>query len=71
MDFLESKYILKNGTVAEPTTYLGAEVKKWRIEGSDDPTKIRWVMSSETYIKLAIADVETELSRYSTMRHVS
>jgi hypothetical protein len=63
MDFLESKYTLKNGTVAEPTTYLGAEVKKWRIEGSDDPTKIRWAMSSETYIKSAIADVETELAK--------
>jgi hypothetical protein len=63
MDFLESKYTLKNGTVAEPTTYLGAEAKKWRIEGSDDPTKIRWAMLSEIYIKSAIADVETELAK--------
>ena len=35
----------------EPEAYLGAEIRKWTIDGSDDPTKVRWVMSSDLYVK--------------------
>jgi hypothetical protein len=61
MDFLESKYTIKTGTVKEPETDLGARILKWRIDGADDPDKTRWEMSSEYYVKAAIIDVETEL----------
>jgi hypothetical protein len=47
MDYLALRYMLKEGSVKEPDTYLGAHIKKWQIPGSDDPTKTRWVMSSE------------------------
>lgn len=61
MDYLSSKYTLKEGSVKEPDSYLGADVKKWHIDGSDDPTKPRWAMSSDTYVKRAVAEVEREL----------
>jgi len=51
MDYLSSKYKLKEGSVKEPDSYLGADIRKWSVEGSDDPTKTRWAMSSDTYIK--------------------
>jgi hypothetical protein len=41
MDFLKSRYTLKEGSVKEPDQYLGAQVRKWYIHGSDDPTKPR------------------------------
>ena len=61
MDYLSTKYTLKEGSVHEPDSYLGAEIKKWHIDGSEDPTKTRWAMSSDLYVKRAIADVEREL----------
>ena len=61
MDYLSSKYKLKEGSVKEPDSYLGADIKKWNIESSEDPTKTRWAMSSDTYVKRAVADVEREL----------
>jgi hypothetical protein len=44
MDYLRSRYMLKEGSVKEPDTYLGAQVKKWYIPGLDDSTKPRWAM---------------------------
>jgi hypothetical protein len=67
MAYLQSRYTLKEGSVKEPEQYLGAKIKKWYIHGSDDPTKPRWAMSSETYVKRAIADVETELGKVDKM----
>ena len=61
MDYLASKYTLKPGSVKEPDTYLGATIKKFYIQGSDDPAKVRWSMSSDEYVKRALAEVEREL----------
>ena len=38
----------------ELDAYLGAEIRKWTIDGSDDPTKVRWAMSSDLYVKRAV-----------------
>jgi hypothetical protein len=61
MDSLSHTFTLKEGTVKEPDLYLGADVKKWYIEGSDEPGKVRWAMSSTNYTKKAIEEVEREL----------
>lgn len=63
MTMLGETYTLKKDSVKEPDTYLGAEIRKWNIEDSDDPKKTRWAMSSDRYIKRAVADVETELDK--------
>jgi hypothetical protein len=60
MDFLSSRYTMKEGSVKEPDSYLGAEVRKFQIPGVEKP---RWAMSSDLYVQRAIADVETELSK--------
>jgi hypothetical protein len=63
MQGLEAKYVLKAGSVGEPTTYLGAKVSKYRLEHSDNPDKVQWSLSAEDYINHAMKDVETELEK--------
>ena len=60
MDHLASRYTLKKDSVKEPDVYLGAGIGKFVRPGTD---KALWTMSSETYIKRMIADVETELAK--------
>jgi hypothetical protein len=63
MDYLASRYTLKPGSVKEPDTYLGAQVSKHYLSGAKNPDKPCWAMSSEKYVKQAVADVETELEK--------
>jgi hypothetical protein len=63
MEGLEAKYMLKAGSVGEPTMYLGAKVSKYRLENSDNPDKVRWSLSAEDYVNRAVKDVETELEK--------
>ena len=58
MKDLQEHYTLKEGSVKEPDQYLGAQVCKWRIDDVDDLTKTHWAMSSDGYVKQAIAKVE-------------
>jgi hypothetical protein len=62
MDSLGYDFTLKADSVKEPDLYLGADIMKWTIAGSDDPTKTRWAMSSTKYTKKAIDEVERELA---------
>ena len=64
MDKLASKYTLKNGSVAAPTAYLGADIKQVDVGGPDSGLKPRWAMSSYTYhdVARAVADVERTLA---------
>jgi Reverse transcriptase (RNA-dependent DNA polymerase) len=61
MDGLTKAYTLKEGSVALLTTYLGADVHQHTFHDVVDPGTIRWSMSSDTYIKRALADVEQHL----------
>jgi hypothetical protein len=63
MEGLEAKYVLKAGSVSEPTTYLRAKDLKYRLEHSDNPDKARWSLSAEDYVNRAVKDVETELEK--------
>lgn len=67
MKMLGQRLTLKEGSVKEPDMYLGADVKKFYIEGAEDAGKPRWAMSSETYVKRAIADVEIELKKIGSI----
>lgn len=58
----EETYTLKKGSVKEPDSYLGADIRKYNLEGDGDYSKVRWAMSSDTYVKRAIAEVERELA---------
>jgi hypothetical protein len=62
MDGLSSMYTLKPDSVKEPHAYLGAEVKKWTIDGAEDLQKTWWAILSALYVKGAIAEVECELT---------
>lgn len=63
MDKIGARLTLKEGSVKEPDFYLGADIKKYYIDGAEDAGKPRWAMSSETYVKRAVADLETELTK--------
>jgi hypothetical protein len=63
MKFLSTQYKLqKDGSIKKPDIYLGADIKDWQIGDADNNGKVRWEMSSETYVKRAVRDVETELA---------
>ena len=62
MAYLGSRFTLKEGSVKEPDVFLGAEIKKWNLNDPNNPTKTRWAMSSDLYVKCALADVEKELA---------
>ena len=61
MSMIEGKFTLKDGTVEEPTLYLGADIEKVTLTDSEDPSKTRWAMSSTKYTAKAISEVEREL----------
>jgi len=63
MKGIETVFTLKEGSVNKPSLYLGADVKEWYIAESDDPGKPRWAMSSDSYVKNAIKEVESELAQ--------
>ena len=58
LEFLEQRYTLKAGSVKAPTEYLGAEIRKYTIPGTG---KECWAMSSDLYVKRAVAEVERVL----------
>ena len=61
MKTIEGTFALKDGTVEEPTLYLGANIEQVIMPLSDDPEKTRWAMSSTKYTVKVIAEVEREL----------
>jgi hypothetical protein len=44
-----------------PDQYLGAKIKKWTIEDTENPGKTRWAISLDMYIKQVIGDLKMEL----------
>ena len=61
MDRLSEMYTLKDGSVKEPETYLGAQFSKFLLPNGEEPEKPRWAMSSDIYVKRAVKDVEAKL----------
>jgi hypothetical protein len=61
MRSLGQRFTLKDGSIKEPTTYLGVDIKKFRIPNSDDPDEVRWAFESTSHVKKAIKDLEREL----------
>ena len=61
LNAVRKDFQLKEGSVGEPSLFLGADIIKWRIDGTEDPEKIRWGMSSELYCKKAVREVKNEL----------
>jgi hypothetical protein len=55
-------FTLKPGSIKEPDTYVGANVKKFCMLKSDDPDKVRWAFESSSYVAKAMKDVEHELA---------
>lgn len=59
MDYLNTVYTLKPGSVKVPETYLGADIRTNELSNGDKA----WAISSDTYVKRAVEEVERELSR--------
>jgi hypothetical protein len=58
MEGIQGTFKLKDDRIEEPKTYLGAQVARKSIGGVDC-----WTMTSENYIKAAIANVEEKLDK--------
>ena len=64
MNDLEKRYTIKPESIKDPDEYLGSEIRHYTIPDTDDPeNKPRWAMSSDKYVKRAISEIETELSK--------
>ena len=57
MDRLSANYTLKEGSVKVPETYLGADIRLHELPNGDKA----WALSSDTYVRRAIEEVEREL----------
>ena len=56
---VDQHFKLKNGSVQSPTSYLGADVGKYSLpDGSE-----AWYLSSNSYVKETVRNVETWLQR--------
>jgi hypothetical protein len=62
MQGLIKAYTLKEGSIAKPKTYLGANMAEHIFSDAVDPETIHWSLSSDTYIKRTIADSEQHFS---------
>ena len=60
MDFLSKRYTLKEGSVKEPTEYLGNQVGRWEMHDPLNPGRQCWTMSSDLYVKHAVGEVLVE-----------
>jgi hypothetical protein len=58
---LDQHFLLKPDSIGEPKQYLGASVSKFRFP--DQPDLQCWCMGSEQYVKEAVRNVESWLSR--------
>ena len=58
MDHLRRSYTLKEGSVKEPEQYLGADIRRYELRTGEQA----WALSSDTYVKRAIAEVDRELA---------
>jgi hypothetical protein len=59
MDYLCTVYTLKDGTVQEPETYLGADVQRHEIADGQKA----WAISSDTYVRRAVEEVGRKLEK--------
>jgi hypothetical protein len=67
LTYIDQHFTLKPGSISKPTQYLGTTISEFRLD--DNPTKIRWSLTSENYIKEAIQNVNAWLkSRGRTLK---
>ena len=59
MEYLSTVYTLKPGSIKIPETYLGADIRLHELSSGEKA----WAISSDTYVKRAVAEVERELNR--------
>jgi hypothetical protein len=57
LDAIDQAFKLKPGSVQAPTTYLGATISKFLLPSGKEV----WAMSSDTYLKEAIRNLENDL----------
>ena len=58
---IDQHYMLKKQSIGEPDRYLGATISKNHLD--DDPSKVRWGMGADQYVKEAIRNVENWLEQ--------
>jgi len=58
MGYLQQSYTLKDGSVKEPEMYLGGDISMYELKDG----KKAWSLSSNTYVKRAVAEVQRELA---------
>jgi len=63
LGFIDQNFLLKKGSIGEPTQYLGASVSKYTVWDDEGKEVVCWSMSSKQYVKEAIKNVERTLDK--------
>jgi hypothetical protein len=58
---LDQHFLLKPDSIGEPKMYLGANISKYKIPGTDE---VYWAMGSEHYVKNSVKNVESFLAPF-------
>ena len=61
LDFLDQRFLLKPESRGPPKTYLGADISKFHHK--EEPDREFWAMGSQTYVREAVKNVETYISK--------
>jgi hypothetical protein len=61
LTYIDQHFTLKPGSISKPTQYLGTTISEFRLD--DDPTKVRWALTAENYLKEAIKNVQDWLEQ--------
>jgi hypothetical protein len=61
LTYIDQHFTLKPGSISKPTQYLGTTISEFRLD--DDPTKVRWALTAENYLKEAIKNVQNWLEQ--------
>ena len=65
IDKIGSIFRMKEGSIEEPKTYLGANIRKWNIIDENGHEAKCYAMSSQGYAKEAIRIVESHMNKYN------
>ena len=64
LDVVSGTFRLKNGIDEDPSTYLGADIRKWSYINEDGKEDVCWAMGSQNYVKEAMRICEAQMAAH-------
>ena len=65
IDHIASAYRVKDGSIEEPSRYLGMNVRKWNYTAMNGDSMLAYALGASTYMKEAVRIVEKNCLSYN------